>query len=297
MADVHLILTGIMTIQRFDLRETSSVWRIVIPSGLQPAHRAHIMVESGRVKTDASVQQGTFTSQKNGSLSLSIIDLDQNVVWIDGSQPSVDSSAQLSTEILPIRNLGTEGKLKGLANVSHAAVLRLDRGDVAVTWIDRAKTWDIGPLREVSIADEICVHFTSPAPVLRLKVGTSQNGSIDDSALIAERSIEVSPDPAGRIEVRIANILPSEVLPSEPKPPTPATPHHPLHYVSMARPTRPPTPPAFTKRAPGGGGSDEANHRHRLTLIPDDLHSRTAEARLLRPAGSDCPPGGADPEP
>lgn len=299
MPHVHLILTGILTLQRFDVANGQFVWRIVIPDGMPHPHKPHLLVETSRLTQGTASEVKTFRSSHNREFDVSIIALEKNVVWIDGATPAVAADAELPNEMLLVSDLAGTGRLKAPDTIPYAAVVRVDLGKPFVTWIDPGKHWEVGNKKDpLLLAEEICIRFEWPEPELRLNLGTSVDGSIADGAMTITQTLVITPDAAGRIEVRIANLPPDEVIPEKPKPIGTGPSEHPKHYAAMADLPQPPSKVKLGKTKGGTGGSDPSDHGHRLTLIPDPDRSPLASSESIRtPAGSDCPPAGANPYP
>lgn len=296
MPKVHLILTGILTLQRFEVAQGQFVWRIVIPDGMPHPHEPHLLVETSRLSQGTASRVKNFNSSHNHQFDVSIIDLKKNVVWIDGATPALGADAVLPNQMLLVSDLAGTGRLKAPDAIPYAAVVRVDLGTPFVTWTDPGKHWDVGSNKKgVLLAEEVCIRFDWPEEVLRLNLGTSVDGSIADGDMTITETFVISPDAAGRIEVRIANLPPAEVTPKKPVPISTGPSHHPKHYAEMV--DKPQKPVSIGKTKGGTGGFDPSDHGHRLTLIPDPERPpspSSSSATIRTPAGSDCPPGGAD---
>ncbi|MCA1733760.1 MAG: hypothetical protein LC732_09175, partial [Acidobacteria bacterium] len=200
MPSIHLILTGILTLQRFEVAKGQFVWRIVVPDGMPHPHHPHLLVESSRLTQGTASKVKTFKSSHNREFDVSIIDLAKNVVWIDGATPAVDADAELPNQMLFVSDLAGTGRLKAPDSIPYAAVVRVDLGTPFVTWIDPGKHWDVGSTKKkVLLAEEVCIRFDWPEEVLRLNLGTSVDGSIADGDMTLTETFVISPDAAGRI--------------------------------------------------------------------------------------------------
>lgn len=284
--EVHLILTGILAIQPWNVARNANQWRIVVPTvpGHHTPHVTTLMVEKAAVVGAPPPYARSFTGgNRTIDLGWWVLTHDEIVVQ---STVAAGGASTIPPELIRMSEACLQGDCHrledpGSGKYGLAALATVPSAAIEATFVDTRIDWSFErppkPKSKGHVAEEVCLTFEIDDSNLKLDLHDATTGA-------ARHTIEIQPL-HGRIEVRLSNLTSDQVVPDCRSDPSLTDPHFDVYY-DLSKSTQS-SEKAKLKGRKKQSGKDEKKHDHRLTLLPD---KKCPPLSKKSPAGANCPP-------